>query len=94
MAGFTGIAAVGKSIERVLARAFLEREPVPGKKTKAVLIRTEAVSYTHLSVTVRDVVPLTVGRRFMTWDGVEYPGPDTGEPTRGKGEGEGGRRGK
>jgi hypothetical protein len=44
MAGFTGIAAVGKSIERVLARAFLEREPVPGKKTKAVLIRTEDLS--------------------------------------------------
>ncbi|HCZ15241.1 MAG TPA: DUF4255 domain-containing protein [Accumulibacter sp.] len=46
MAGFTGIAAVGKSIERVLARAFLEREPVPGKKTKAVLIRTEELSDT------------------------------------------------
>ena len=40
MAGFTGIAAVGKSIERVLARAFLEREPVPGKKTKACLLYT------------------------------------------------------
>lgn len=41
MAGFTGIAGVGKSIERMLARAFLEREPVPGKNTKAILIRTE-----------------------------------------------------
>lgn len=41
MAGFTGIAAVGKSIERLLARAFLQREPVPGVATRAVLIRTE-----------------------------------------------------
>lgn len=41
MAGFTAIAAVGKSIERLLARAFLERQPVPGKTTKAALIRTE-----------------------------------------------------
>ena len=43
MAGFTGIAAVGKSIERLLANAFLQRQPVPGagNETKAVLIRTE-----------------------------------------------------
>ena len=41
MAGFMGIAAVGKSIERLLARAFLERQPVPGKPAKAALIRTE-----------------------------------------------------
>jgi len=43
MAGYTGIAAVGKSIERMLANAFLQRQPVPGvgKETKAVLIRTE-----------------------------------------------------
>lgn len=41
MGGYTSIAAVGKSIERLLAQAFLEREPVPGRKTKAVLARTE-----------------------------------------------------
>lgn len=41
MAGFTSIAAVGKSIERLLADAFVQRQPVPGKDTKAVLIRTE-----------------------------------------------------
>jgi len=41
MAGFTAIAAVGKSIERLLASAFLERQPVPGKPAKAALIRTE-----------------------------------------------------
>ncbi|MEW6706071.1 MAG: DUF4255 domain-containing protein [Pseudomonadota bacterium] len=41
MAGFTAIASVGKSMERLLAQAFLERPPVPGKTTKAVLLRTE-----------------------------------------------------
>jgi hypothetical protein len=41
MAGFTAIASVGKSIERLLERAFNERPPVPGKLTKAALIRTE-----------------------------------------------------
>ncbi|MFT3858275.1 MAG: DUF4255 domain-containing protein [Aquabacterium sp.] len=41
MGGFTSIAAVGKSIERLLAQAFVEREPVHTRTTKAVLIRTE-----------------------------------------------------
>lgn len=41
MGGYTSIAAVGKSIERLLAQAFEERQPVPGKAAKAVLIRTE-----------------------------------------------------
>ena len=40
MAGFAGIAATGKSIERLLNAAFAEEEPVPGKKTRAVLVRT------------------------------------------------------
>lgn len=40
MAGFAGIAATGMSIERVLNAAFAEEEPVPGKKTRAVLVRT------------------------------------------------------
>jgi len=39
--GYTSIAAVGKSIERLLNAAFTERQPIPGKTTKAVLIRTE-----------------------------------------------------
>lgn len=43
MAGFSGIAAVGKSIERLLARAFLERQPVPTKTAKSALIRTEDI---------------------------------------------------
>ena len=41
MGGYTSIAAVGKSIERLLNAAFTERQPIPGKTTKAVLIRTE-----------------------------------------------------
>jgi hypothetical protein len=48
MAGFAGIAAVGKSIERLLNAAFEEEQQevnqqrwlVPNKKTKAVLVRT------------------------------------------------------
>ena len=39
MAGFAGIAAVGKSIEMLLNACFEEQQPV-SKKTKAVLVRT------------------------------------------------------
>jgi hypothetical protein len=41
MAGFDGIAAVGTSIERMLTRAFLDREPIPTTQSRALLIRTE-----------------------------------------------------
>ncbi len=41
MGGYTSIAAVGKSIERLIGLAFAERQPVPGKATKALLVRTE-----------------------------------------------------
>ncbi len=41
MAGYAGIAAVGKSIERMLNLAFAERQPVNGKVARAVLIRTD-----------------------------------------------------
>lgn len=41
MAGYAGIAAVGKSIERMLNLAFTERQPVAGKLARAVLIRTD-----------------------------------------------------
>lgn len=41
MAGYAGIAAVGKSIERMLNLAFTERQPVAGKNTRAVLIKTD-----------------------------------------------------
>lgn len=41
MSGFAGIAAVGKSIERMLDLAFTERQPVAGKQTRAVLVKTD-----------------------------------------------------
>lgn len=41
MAGFTAIAAVGKSLERLLNQAFQQRPPVPGQTTQAALIRTQ-----------------------------------------------------
>lgn len=41
MSGYAGIAAVGKSLERLLNLAFTERQPVPTKLTRAVLIRTD-----------------------------------------------------
>jgi hypothetical protein len=40
MAGFSGIAAAGKSIERLLGAAFDAEQPVPGELTRAVLART------------------------------------------------------
>lgn len=40
MAGFAGIAAVGKSIEMLLNFFFEEHPPAPDKKTKALLVRT------------------------------------------------------
>ena len=56
MAGYTGIAAVGKSIERLLANAFLQRQPVPGvgKETKAVLIRTEDLAPEQVKAKIGD----------------------------------------
>lgn len=44
MAGFHAIAAVGRSLERLLAAAFLEREPVPGRQARALLVRAEDYS--------------------------------------------------
>lgn len=40
MADFAGIAAAGKSIERVLNAAFDEEEPILNQKTRAVLVQT------------------------------------------------------
>jgi uncharacterized protein DUF4255 len=40
MADFRSIAAAGRSIERLLNRCFDEEEPVPGRSTQAVLVRT------------------------------------------------------
>ncbi|MBQ0826632.1 DUF4255 domain-containing protein [Streptomyces tagetis] len=41
MAGFSGVSAVGRSLERLLNLAFISAQPVPGESTKAVLIRTD-----------------------------------------------------
>jgi hypothetical protein len=41
MATFPAIAAAGKSLERFLNACFSQEEPVPAKKTRAVLVRTE-----------------------------------------------------
>lgn len=55
MAGFTAIAAVGKSIERLLAQAFVERQPVPTKTAKVVLIRTEDLDGNGIKNLVGDI---------------------------------------
>jgi hypothetical protein len=50
MAGSNAVAATGKSIERVLTAGFAEPpNPVPGKTTKAILIRTEDLDKTALT---------------------------------------------
>lgn len=55
MAGFTAIAAVGKSLERLLSQAFLDRPPVPSKPTaKAALIRTEDLDTNGLANIIGD----------------------------------------
>jgi hypothetical protein len=48
MSGFAGIAAVGKSIERLLNLAFNERQPVNGHNARAVLIRTEDLMHKNV----------------------------------------------
>ena len=40
MAGFEALAATGRTIERVLNAAFAEQQPVPGGRTRAVLVTT------------------------------------------------------
>jgi hypothetical protein len=41
MARFTGIAAAGLSVERMLDRCFVEDAPVASSRTRAVLVRTD-----------------------------------------------------
>jgi len=52
LAGFAGIAATGKSIERLLNAAFADEEPVPGKKTRAVLVRTSDFEETNAATNI------------------------------------------
>jgi hypothetical protein len=40
LAGFPAIAAAGKSIERILNEAFADVQPISGKTSRAVLVRT------------------------------------------------------
>lgn len=52
MADFAAIAATLKSIERLLNAAFQDEQPVPGKKTRAVLARTSDFTESLLSTNV------------------------------------------
>lgn len=52
MSGFYGIAAVGKSIERLLNLAFAERQPVPSKNTRAILIKTDDLMPKHVATAI------------------------------------------
>jgi len=52
MADFGGIAAAGRSIERLLTHCFGEEEPVAGSRTRAVLIRTADLEPTAISTSI------------------------------------------
>jgi len=52
MAGFESMAAVGKSIERLLNHRFQEEEPVPEKRTKAILVRTTDLEPVNLRTAI------------------------------------------
>jgi hypothetical protein len=41
MADFAAIAATGRSIERLLNHCFQEEEPLEGRRTRAILVRTD-----------------------------------------------------
>jgi hypothetical protein len=51
--GFNSIAAAGKSLERLLTAGFAQPPiPVPGKTTKAVMVRTEDFDSTSISTVI------------------------------------------
>jgi hypothetical protein len=52
LAGFAGIAAAGKSVERLLNACFDEEEPVPNRQTRAVLVRTNDFEKTIAEVNI------------------------------------------
>ncbi|WP_093555019.1 DUF4255 domain-containing protein [Pseudoduganella namucuonensis] len=52
MSGYAGIAAVGKSLERLLTMAFNERQPVPTKVTRAVLIKTDDLKSSNVPTAI------------------------------------------
>jgi hypothetical protein len=49
VADFHCIAAVGRSIQRVLDLGFQESQPVPGRNTRAVLVRTEDLQQDNIA---------------------------------------------
>jgi len=53
MTGFAAIAGVGKSIERMLALSFVERQPIDGKATKALLIRTDDLQRNAIATAIQ-----------------------------------------
>lgn len=55
MAGYHAIAAVGRSLERLLSAAFLERQPVPGYAALARLVRAEDYSDRRIRELIPDV---------------------------------------
>jgi hypothetical protein len=52
MADFRSIAAAGRSIERLLNRGFDDEEPVPGRSTRAVLVRTSDFEPANAQATI------------------------------------------
>lgn len=58
MSGYGAIAAVGKSVERLLNRAFVERQPIEGAEARAVLIRTDDLKPIN--------VPNAIGRNALS----------------------------
>ena len=52
MAGFAAIAAAGKSIERILNAAFTAVQPISGKTTHAVLVRTTDFDKDHVGTAI------------------------------------------
>jgi hypothetical protein len=52
MTGFAGISAVGTSLARMLELAFAQREPVAGKHTRAVLVKTDDLKPARVPVAI------------------------------------------
>lgn len=52
MAGFAAIAAAGRSIERILNAAFTAVQPIAGKVTHAVLVRTADFESTNVATSI------------------------------------------
>ena len=53
MAGFGAIAAVGKSIERILNKAFVDLPPIDRKATHAVLIKTNDLDEKNVPTAIK-----------------------------------------